>query len=302
MDREGGWWCFGCARGGRIYDLASLMSGWGAGAAWRGFPVCARVGGGCGRLTALQTIATDVGSRALQPSRSAFDYPIAAGGAASPMLIHGGEGARYRGPADARRCSSAIRSQRSSAAQRGRWGGAGSLAWKANGYASRRRLALLHERPCRSHAPARVRPAWEVVRSFLCSRARHCGRFGRLASREFSRRPIDRQRLWSQLLTIVGLSALPIVVVAMRVPAYATAEWRTISAVAVFAAFVIVLTVVGISIHQIAQVVPQNQASPQPSDAALYVACIGTGLILAAVACGVVIAFFEPFGSMEPPS
>jgi hypothetical protein len=30
-DAEQGWWCFGCARGGRIYDLASLMSGgaWG---------------------------------------------------------------------------------------------------------------------------------------------------------------------------------------------------------------------------------------------------------------------------------
>jgi hypothetical protein len=26
-----GWWCFGCQRGGRIYDLASLLSGgpWG---------------------------------------------------------------------------------------------------------------------------------------------------------------------------------------------------------------------------------------------------------------------------------
>jgi RepB DNA-primase from phage plasmid len=30
-EAERGWWCFGCARGGRIYDLASLMSGgpWG---------------------------------------------------------------------------------------------------------------------------------------------------------------------------------------------------------------------------------------------------------------------------------
>jgi hypothetical protein len=31
-EAEQGWWCFGCARGGRIYDLASLMSGgvWGS--------------------------------------------------------------------------------------------------------------------------------------------------------------------------------------------------------------------------------------------------------------------------------
>jgi hypothetical protein len=30
-EAEQGWWCFGCSRGGRIYDLASLMSGgaWG---------------------------------------------------------------------------------------------------------------------------------------------------------------------------------------------------------------------------------------------------------------------------------
>jgi hypothetical protein len=30
-EAEQGWWCFGCSRGGRIYDLASLLSGgaWG---------------------------------------------------------------------------------------------------------------------------------------------------------------------------------------------------------------------------------------------------------------------------------
>jgi hypothetical protein len=30
-EAERGWWCFGCARGGRIYDLASLLQGvpWG---------------------------------------------------------------------------------------------------------------------------------------------------------------------------------------------------------------------------------------------------------------------------------
>ncbi len=26
-EAEQGWWCFGCARGRRIYDLASLLSG-----------------------------------------------------------------------------------------------------------------------------------------------------------------------------------------------------------------------------------------------------------------------------------
>jgi hypothetical protein len=30
-EAERGWWCYGCSRGGRIYDLASLLQGgpWG---------------------------------------------------------------------------------------------------------------------------------------------------------------------------------------------------------------------------------------------------------------------------------
>jgi hypothetical protein len=98
---------------------------------------------------------------------------------------------------------------------------------------------------------------------------------------------------WKQILTVVGLSALPIVVVAMRVPAYATAKWRRLSAIAVLLAFALVLVVVGISMYEIARV------ASQPGDASLFVACIGTGLILAAVAAGVVVAFFEDSGSME---
>jgi hypothetical protein len=35
-EAEQGWWCFGCARGGRIYDLASLLSGGAWGASLRG--------------------------------------------------------------------------------------------------------------------------------------------------------------------------------------------------------------------------------------------------------------------------
>jgi hypothetical protein len=36
-EAEQGWWCFGCARGGHIYDLASLLLGgpWGASCAAR---------------------------------------------------------------------------------------------------------------------------------------------------------------------------------------------------------------------------------------------------------------------------
>jgi hypothetical protein len=47
---EQGWWCFGCARGGRIYDLASLMSGGGVGARAKGRGVSVGQGeGGGGR-------------------------------------------------------------------------------------------------------------------------------------------------------------------------------------------------------------------------------------------------------------
>jgi hypothetical protein len=67
-----------------------------------------------------------------------------------------------------------------------------------------------------------------------------------------------------------------------------------------FPAFVMVLVVFAISMHELATVAPEGKSPPPPNDASLYVACIGTGLILAAVACGVVIALFEPFGSMEP--
>jgi hypothetical protein len=35
-DARQGWWCFGCARGGRVYDLASLLSGGDWGASLRG--------------------------------------------------------------------------------------------------------------------------------------------------------------------------------------------------------------------------------------------------------------------------
>jgi hypothetical protein len=105
---------------------------------------------------------------------------------------------------------------------------------------------------------------------------------------------------WKQILTTVGLSALPIVVVAMRVPAYATAKWRALSAIAVLLAFALVLIVFAISMHEIARVVPEGESPPQPDDASLFAACIGTGLILTAVVTGVVVAFFEEFGSMEP--
>jgi len=105
---------------------------------------------------------------------------------------------------------------------------------------------------------------------------------------------------WSQVMTIVGLSALPLVVVAMRAPSYATERWRQVSTAAIVLAFLVVLAIVGVCMHELARVVPDGRAPEPPGVVGLFVTCIGTGVILAAVACGVVIAFFQESGSMEP--
>jgi hypothetical protein len=43
-EAERGWWCYGCARGGRVYDLASLLSGGPWGRELRGEAFVAAVG------------------------------------------------------------------------------------------------------------------------------------------------------------------------------------------------------------------------------------------------------------------
>ena len=105
---------------------------------------------------------------------------------------------------------------------------------------------------------------------------------------------------WSQAMTIVGLSALPLVVVAMRAPSYATEGWRQLSTAAIVLAFLVVLAIVGACMHELARVVPEGRPPEPPAVGALLVTCVGIGVILAAVACGVVIAFFQESGSMEP--
>ncbi len=101
-------------------------------------------------------------------------------------------------------------------------------------------------------------------------------------------------------MTIDGLSALPHVVVAMRAPSYATEGWREVSTAAIVFAFLLVLAIVGVCMHELARVVPAGGSPDPPGVVGLFVTCVGTGVILAAVACGVVIAFFQESGSMEP--
>jgi len=102
---------------------------------------------------------------------------------------------------------------------------------------------------------------------------------------------IDRG-FWTQLLTITGVSALPLVGIAVRAPAYGTAHWRWPATAATIFAFVVVLAVIGTCLHQIATVAPEGQTPKEPDLALLVVACGGAGMVLAAVACGAVADFF----------
>jgi hypothetical protein len=106
--------------------------------------------------------------------------------------------------------------------------------------------------------------------------------------------------LWKQLLTIAAITALPLVVIGMRAPAYHSHLWRWITAIAVIVAFLIVMTVIGICLYEIATARPATAPGSTPAAAPenvngtrLRIACAGTGVILAALACGVVLEFFK---------
>ncbi|HWT92541.1 MAG TPA: hypothetical protein VN238_06065 [Solirubrobacteraceae bacterium] len=104
---------------------------------------------------------------------------------------------------------------------------------------------------------------------------------------------------WKQIITLVGVTTLPIVAVAMRTPGYATERWRLFSAVAVPAVLVLVFAVIGLSLHELAQFVKKDEMPSEPSEFSLFAVCIGAGVVVAGTAAGVVIAFFEKYGTME---
>jgi hypothetical protein len=79
----------------------------------------------------------------------------------------------------------------------------------------------------------------------------------------------------------------------MRPSSYATGGWRQVSTAAIMPAFLVVLAIVGVCTHELARVVPEGWSPEPPAVVGLFVTCIGTGVILAAVACGVVIALFK---------
>jgi hypothetical protein len=104
---------------------------------------------------------------------------------------------------------------------------------------------------------------------------------------------------WKQILTITGVSALPLIAVAIRTPASAFRNWRTVSALTVFGGFLAVLMIVGICLYEMAPFLADKQHPTVASGGALYAACIGVGLVLAAVAAGVVGDFFMAHGGFE---
>lgn len=90
---------------------------------------------------------------------------------------------------------------------------------------------------------------------------------------------------WSEVLKVAGLSAVPLVAIAVRLPrASGSTGWERPARVMVFLAFPLVVGTIGICINRLAQM-PKDGADP--SDTLLYITSIGLGLTLAAVAVGV---------------
>jgi len=107
---------------------------------------------------------------------------------------------------------------------------------------------------------------------------------------------------WSQIITVTGVSALPLVAIAIRAPASALARWRTSSAIAVGVSFVLVLAIVGVCLDEIAPYIGKDAEPSTPSDGHVYFACTGMGVVLAAVASGVVADFFKDRGGFDDVS
>jgi hypothetical protein len=90
---------------------------------------------------------------------------------------------------------------------------------------------------------------------------------------------------WTQLLTVSGISALPLIAVAVRLPrASGGTGWERPARISVFLAFPLVVGIIVLCLDRVA-VTPKDGANPP--DAFPIVTGIGIGLILAAIAIGV---------------
>jgi hypothetical protein len=92
------------------------------------------------------------------------------------------------------------------------------------------------------------------------------------------------QSYWSELLKVAGVSALPLVAIAVRIPrAGSGTGWQPLARGLVFIAFPVAIGTIAICLNRVG-VTPKDGANPP--DALLYLTGAGTGLILAAVALG----------------
>jgi hypothetical protein len=96
---------------------------------------------------------------------------------------------------------------------------------------------------------------------------------------------VVQQSYWSELLKVAGVSALPLVAVAVRLPrASKKTNWEKPARILVFIAFPVALLTIGICLYEVATT---DKNGVDPGDFLVWVSAIGTGLILAAVAIGV---------------
>ena len=87
---------------------------------------------------------------------------------------------------------------------------------------------------------------------------------------------------WAEILKVAGVSALPLVALAVRMPRTSgSAQWTSFATVLVFLAFPIALLVICVCLNRIALGAKDGE---DPHDVYLFVTAIGAGLVLAAVA------------------
>lgn len=103
---------------------------------------------------------------------------------------------------------------------------------------------------------------------------------------------------WSELLKVVGVSALPLVAVAVRLPRSAAPQgWRRWTGLLVLAALPLTLLIIGVCLNGAARTPKDGGDAPY---AAIYISAMGCGVILAAVAVGVAADVLDQIDA-EPP-
>jgi hypothetical protein len=111
---------------------------------------------------------------------------------------------------------------------------------------------------------------------------------------------------WDTLMTVTGVSALPLVATAVLVirshhnlNTQPVGRWGATLLVGGMIAFIVALTVIGVCVYQ---TVITPDAGKVPDKLALWVATLGAGLTLGAVAAGVAAAALDTIDDSPPSS